>query len=36
VPQTNEKNYLLCGMNKKHKMGLTNPTPEEVKQWVEE
>jgi lysyl-tRNA synthetase class 2 len=25
----------LCGMNKKHKMGLTNPTADEVKRWVE-
>jgi lysyl-tRNA synthetase class 2 len=24
----------LCGMNKKHKMGLTNPTMEDVKQWT--
>ncbi|GHT69570.1 lysine--tRNA ligase [Bacteroidia bacterium] len=24
----------LCGMNKKHKMGLTNPTMENVKQWT--
>ncbi|MGM0375918.1 MAG: lysine--tRNA ligase [Bacteroidota bacterium] len=26
----------LCGMNKKHKLGLTNPKPEEVKKWVEQ
>lgn len=25
----------LCGMNKKHKLGLTNPTIEDVKRWVE-
>ncbi len=25
----------LCGMNKKHKLGLTNPTIEDVKKWVE-
>lgn len=25
----------LCGMNKKHKMGLPLPTPEEVKNWIE-
>jgi len=25
----------LCGMNKKHKLGLTNPTIESVKKWVE-
>jgi lysyl-tRNA synthetase class 2 len=24
----------LCGMNKKHRMGLQNPTQEEVKQWL--
>ena len=24
----------LCGMNKKHKMGLTNPSADEVKGWV--
>lgn len=24
----------ICGLNKKHKMGLNNPTPEEVKSWV--
>ncbi|MDR3366338.1 MAG: lysine--tRNA ligase [Prevotellaceae bacterium] len=23
----------LCGMNKKHKMGLTNPTADDVKRW---
>ena len=26
----------LCGMNKKHKLGLKNPTPDEVKSWVEQ
>ncbi len=25
----------LCGMNKKHKLGLQNPTAEDVKKWVE-
>jgi lysyl-tRNA synthetase class 2 len=25
----------LCGMNKKHKIGLKNPTGEEVGKWVE-
>ncbi|MDR0414874.1 MAG: lysine--tRNA ligase [Prevotellaceae bacterium] len=25
----------LCGMNKKHKLGLANPTADEVKKWVE-
>ncbi len=24
----------LCGMNKKHKLGLTNPKPEDVKSWI--
>jgi len=24
----------LCGMNKKHKLGLTNPKPEDVKAWI--
>ena len=24
----------LCGMNKKHKLGLTNPKPEEIKNWL--
>ena len=26
----------LCGMNKKHKLGLTNPRPEDVKKWTEQ
>ncbi|MFW6043003.1 MAG: lysine--tRNA ligase [Marinilabiliaceae bacterium] len=26
----------LCGMNKKHKLGLTNPKPDEVRKWVEQ
>ena len=25
----------LCGMNKKHKMGLKNPSQDEVKSWIE-
>ena len=25
----------LCGVNKKNKLGLTNPKPEEVAAWVE-
>jgi lysyl-tRNA synthetase class 2 len=25
----------LCGLNKKHKLGLKNPTPDEVKGWIE-
>ncbi len=24
----------ICGLNKKFKMGLTNPTPEDVKNWI--
>ncbi|MDR1054287.1 MAG: lysine--tRNA ligase [Prevotellaceae bacterium] len=24
----------LCGMNKKHKLGLTNPTTDDVKKWI--
>ncbi len=24
----------ICGLNKKFKMGLNNPTPEEVKSWI--
>ncbi|WP_462280902.1 lysine--tRNA ligase [Salinivirga cyanobacteriivorans] len=31
----NKLHQQLCGMNKKHKMGLQNPKPEEVKGWVE-
>jgi lysyl-tRNA synthetase class 2 len=26
----------LCGLNKKHKLGLKNPTPDEVKGWIED
>ena len=26
----------LCGFNKKNKLGLKNPTTDEVKKWVEE
>jgi len=25
----------ICGLNKKHKMELTNPTKEEVAEWIE-
>jgi lysyl-tRNA synthetase class 2 len=25
----------ICGLNKKHKMELTNPTKEEVASWIE-
>src|SRR6056297_3608512 len=31
----NKLHQSLCGMNKKHKMGLQNPKPDEVKGWVE-
>ena len=31
----NKLHQELCGMNKKHKMGLKNPKIEEVKTWVE-
>lgn len=31
----NKLHQELCGLNKKHKLGLTNPKPEEVKSWVE-
>jgi lysyl-tRNA synthetase class 2 len=25
----------ICGFNKKNKLGLSNPSPEEVKSWLE-
>jgi len=25
----------LCGMNKKHKLGLNNPKPDEIKKWID-
>ena len=31
----NKLHQELCGMNKKHKLGLTNPKIEEVKKWLE-
>jgi len=31
----NKLHQELCGMNKKHKMGLTNPKIEELKNWIE-
>jgi lysyl-tRNA synthetase class 2 len=31
----NKLHQQLCGMNKKHKMGLQNPKPEDVKAWIE-
>ncbi|MDA3866863.1 MAG: lysine--tRNA ligase [Salinivirgaceae bacterium] len=31
----NKLHQQLCGLNKKHKIGLQNPTQEEVKVWVE-
>lgn len=30
----NKLHQTLCGMNKKHKLGLTNPSQDEVKNWV--
>lgn len=31
----NKLHMELCGMNKKHKLGLVNPTNDEVKKWIE-
>jgi lysyl-tRNA synthetase class 2 len=31
----NKLHQELCGLNKKHKLGLQNPKPDEVKNWVE-
>lgn len=31
----NKLHQELCGLNKKHKLNLTNPKPEEVKNWIE-
>jgi lysyl-tRNA synthetase class 2 len=31
----NKLHQEICGLNKKFRMGLNNPTPEEVKTWVE-
>ncbi|MEA3448461.1 MAG: lysine--tRNA ligase [Bacteroidota bacterium] len=31
----NKVHQLLCGMNKKHKLGLKNPSQDDVKAWVE-
>lgn len=30
----NKLHQEICGLNKKFKLGLNNPTPEEVKQWI--
>ena len=30
----NKLHQELCGLNKKHKLGLTNPTNDEVKRWI--
>ncbi len=30
----NKLHQQLCGWNKKHKLGLKNPSPDEVKQWI--
>ncbi|NSW46079.1 MAG: lysine--tRNA ligase [Bacteroidales bacterium] len=32
----NKLHQELCGLNKKHKLGLQNPTIDEVKKWVEQ
>jgi lysyl-tRNA synthetase class 2 len=31
----NKLHMELCGLNKKNKLGLNNPKPEEVKAWIE-
>ena len=31
----NKLHQELCGLNKKHKLGLKNPKPEDVKEWIE-
>ncbi|MFP4664481.1 MAG: lysine--tRNA ligase [Bacteroidales bacterium] len=31
----NKLHQTLCGLNKKHKMGLKNPSQEDVKNWIE-
>ncbi len=31
----NKLHQELCGLNKKHKLGLQNPKPDDVKNWVE-
>jgi lysyl-tRNA synthetase class 2 len=31
----NKLHQELCGLNKKHKLGLTNPKQEDVKKWIE-
>ena len=30
----NKFHQQICGLNKKHKLGLNNPNPEEVKAWL--
>ncbi|GAB4296690.1 MAG: lysine--tRNA ligase [Marinilabiliales bacterium] len=30
----NKLHQEICGLNKKHKLGLNNPTPEDVKNWI--
>lgn len=34
VCNPNKLHMELCGLNKKHKLGLQNPTPDEVKNWI--
>ena len=31
----NKLHQQLCGLKKKHKLDLTNPTNEEVRSWIE-
>ena len=31
----NKLHQVICGLNKKYALGLTNPTPDDVKLWVE-
>lgn len=35
VENSNKFHQELCGMNKKEKLGLSAPTPDEVKKWIE-
>lgn len=32
----NKLHQTICGLNKKHKLGLKNPVPDDVKSWVAE
>ncbi|MDL2330389.1 DUF4332 domain-containing protein, partial [Odoribacter sp. OttesenSCG-928-A06] len=35
VDNSNKLHQQLCGVNKKDKLGLPNPTAEQVKSWIE-